>query len=168
MNWVSFFPVIWRKTNFFLISRITATWINKLPLLVRINPGSVVQGEYLSRAFGRRSAFLTHVRAESPSSCACTACSSTPMPSAACLCGRPRATGRPSEPEPPGRPPAARPPPPGRSGGPHGSPRSQLKHTHTHTQNSFQSFRSNTSRLSCFVILFFPVLHFGVKSPAFR
>lgn len=78
---------------------------------------------------------LTHVRAGSPSSCVCTACSSTPRLSAVCLCGRPPERGRLSEPELPGPPPAAPPPPPGSSGGPPDSPRSQLQHkTHTTTR----------------------------------
>lgn len=69
----------------------------------------------------------THARAGSPSSCVCTACSSTPRLSAVCPCGRPPARGRPFAPEPPGRPPAARPPPPESSGGPPDSPRSRLQ-----------------------------------------
>lgn len=69
----------------------------------------------------------THVRAGSPSSCVCTACSSTPRLAAACPCGRPPMRGRLSAPEPPGPPPAAPPPAPASSGGPPDSPRSRLQ-----------------------------------------
>lgn len=67
------------------------------------------------------------MRAGSPSSCVCTACSSTPRLAAACPCGRPPMRGRLSAPEPPGPLNAAQPPTPASSGGPPDSPRSRLQ-----------------------------------------
>lgn len=91
----------------------------------------------LIREENRYTSTATHVRAGSPSSCVCTACSSTPRLSAACPCGRPPERGHLSEPEPPGLPPAAPPPPPESSGGPPDSQPSQLRHeTHTDTTKS--------------------------------
>lgn len=75
---------------------------------------------------------VTHVHAGSLSSCVCTACSSTPTSSAACLCGRLRARGRPSEPESPDQLLVAPPPAPEHSGAPPDSPRSQLTKTKFH------------------------------------
>lgn len=99
----------------------------------------------------------TYVRAGSPSSCVCTACSSTPRLAAACLCGRPPERGRPSGPAPPGPPPAAPPPPPGSSDGPPGSPRSQLQRSQSFTKDpaSGHHNRSGTkSRLHTVLVLF--------------
>lgn len=87
---------------------------------------------------------VTYVHAGSPSSCVCTACSSTPRLSAVCPCDRPPERGRLSEPEPPGLPPAALPPPPESSGGPPDSPHSQLQHRHKQVFAKDPSFISSS------------------------